>query len=208
MLSLYEVLEVEGSGVGCFAVRDLEPGSIIIEEKPILRVLGRSNDILPAFQSLTSHAQIQCLLLHASSDERDSQYSNDQTSPDPSILEQIQSRIFELELLIMDEETFLTAYMSNPDGVDATLDRMNEARRGITNKIKEIYYTNCFGTSATDQGQRHPSGGILNNDISRINNSCVPNAQFIFDTVTETFRAYAIKKIPVGHEIFVSYLDA
>ncbi|KAL1744376.1 hypothetical protein HDZ31DRAFT_38773 [Schizophyllum fasciatum] len=59
-----------------------------------------------------------------------------------------------------------------------------------------------------------PEGGVLKGpyaavtrDISRVNHSCEPNAQAIWDVETMTFGLIATKPIKEGEEIFIAYTD-
>jgi hypothetical protein len=39
--NLYDIVEIEGKGVGCIASQDIEKGTVILREKPQFAVKGK-----------------------------------------------------------------------------------------------------------------------------------------------------------------------
>lgn len=65
--------------------------------------------------------------------------------------------------------------------------------------VVSIYEANCFEMGA---------GTCICLDASRINHSCVPNSHFSWNTNIERVTLHAVKDIPKGEEITISYCSA
>ena len=71
--------------------------------------------------------------------------------------------------------------------------------RSDCNIIVRIYEANCFEMGA---------GTCICLDASRINHSCVPNAHYSWNSNIEQETVHAVKNIPKGEEITISYITA
>ena len=64
MSEYYEVKEIEGKGMGCVALKEIKLGTMILQEKPQLKLKSGSwsfQDLMIAFQQMVKVHSIQIL---------------------------------------------------------------------------------------------------------------------------------------------------
>ena len=72
----------------------------------------------------------------------------------------------------------------------------------LTVKLLDIYNNNCFAYAEDDDDS------CICLEASRLNHSCVPNAEHIWNAVTSQYDVYSIFPIPKGEEITIAYVLA
>ena len=65
MNELYEIVPIEGKGLGCIALKKIKKGSLILQEKPsCVANFDNCQSIINAFQCMTNNDQNEYLILH------------------------------------------------------------------------------------------------------------------------------------------------
>ena len=101
------------------------------------------------------------------------------------------------DLTVHDKNLFMTLRQSKI-GAASTSSSPNIDETNDT--IQDIYVTNSFSVS-------HGKESVLAFLISRVNHSCLPNAEQLYFAEEDVSTLWAIKDIPVGEEITISYVD-
>ena len=146
MSDLYQLMEITGKGLGCIAAKDIEQGTVILRETPLLKIpfsegilkyeylFGRG--FKSSFDKLNNTDQNEYLMLH-------NKFDNIQALPSEMKLE-LQNDLANFKTRISEEE-------QNQDEAEKML------------KIISIWETNAF-----------QSGVYIK--LSRFNHSCRPNS--------------------------------
>ncbi|KAK5057671.1 hypothetical protein LTR84_011672 [Exophiala bonariae] len=81
--------------------------------------------------------------------------------------------------------------------------KLFDAEKSRMSRVASIYYSNCYNLdSLTPDGR---GGSALGNMASRLNHSCIANAQFSYDFDRKQLMFYAIRDIPRGREVCSNY---
>lgn len=83
-------------------------------------------------------------------------------------------------------------------GAHPTLDHPSAAI--LNGTIHDIYMTNSFAIA-------HDTESVLAVNIARVNHSCLPNAEHLYINRAGLLTLWAVKDIPAGEEITLSYMD-
>ncbi|CAJ2501395.1 Uu.00g042480.m01.CDS01 [Anthostomella pinea] len=120
----------------------------------------------------------------------------------PSILRaarQLTSRDHQKLLALSPNPVKRRSILSNLEAALLSLPRVE--RHAVNLNTLNIFRNNNFGLS-DDAGTR-----AVFETVARINHSCVPNSQGNFHTGIGQFVVHALRPIPCGDEITISYLD-
>ena len=186
MSSVYKVTEIEGKGLGCIALVDIQKGSLILNENSkmcadIKEVDGSSKwikSLLKSFNQMSKADQLEFMALH----DKCSNFQDYQNSEDFQNCKEIVDKSLEcLKLEI------------------GKIEHDPQKTKEIF-KICNIYLSNSF--RATSDGV----GNGVRIKTSRFNHSCKPNAVSM-PMVNDLHQVRAISNIKSGQEINLNYID-
>lgn len=81
--------------------------------------------------------------------------------------------------------------------------KLFDAEKSRMPRVASIYYSNCYNLDSLAPDGR--GGSALGNIASRLNHSCIANAQFSYDFDRKQMMFYAIRDIPRGREVCSNY---
>ena len=167
MDNLFEVVKIEGKGLGCIALKDIKLGTLILEEKP---------------QICASSAPFAI--------------PNGPTKPITlqNLMESFQkmSLANQKEFLTLHNKNIFKKFTDEEWKILQTSTTMSHEETNKWKEILEIYETNTFGMGVGIQS-------------SRFNHSCVSNAEFDENKITEAIEIRAVSNIKAGDEITIKY---
>ncbi|KAF2140622.1 uncharacterized protein K452DRAFT_299354 [Aplosporella prunicola CBS 121167] len=182
---LFEIRPSQGKGLGIFAVRNLERGTRLLAEAPLIIVTaqgvrspeGFRTAILTEFLKLNAEQQGAFWKLAAS----------------PKRLSEAKEFISMLPSVNDDHwSTEAKASSERPVSPFAPLSRDEQS------KIIAIGRTNIFGLDGTLDG--------VCNEASRFNHSCTPNADYTWNPALKKLTVHTVRKISAGDEITLTYV--
>ena len=174
--TLYEKQFVDGKGVGCFAIRDIRKGSLVLREFPVLHTPDtrfEREDITFQDQRQTTEGIIKAFL--------------DMSEEDQGSYMKLYNKY--------NSATWSNGMEKQLESVMNATAKMTFAGISKTTAIQiwSIYATNTFTT-----------GVCLN--MSRFNHSCRSNADHFWNDDTNTRDLRALRKIKKGEEITLNYV--
>ncbi|RMZ88873.1 hypothetical protein DV736_g3892, partial [Chaetothyriales sp. CBS 134916] len=181
---MFEVRQAGIKGFGVFATHRIARGSRILSERPLLLVGHTDINILEAASRL-SNTELDTLL-------------------DLSINKAKRSSLWNLVDVLFQSAQLPFLPLHSPKS-DRRATRLVESIQQKRN-ILACFYNNNFALSLSHQDGATARGVFPT--IARLNHSCIPNAQGNFNrNVAEgSFTIHALRDIPAGEEITVSYL--
>ncbi|KAJ5051620.1 uncharacterized protein L3040_001395 [Drepanopeziza brunnea f. sp. 'multigermtubi'] len=189
---MHEVRVVSGKGLGVFATKFIPRGTRIFSERPLLSITHQedSSHIYSAAKRLATkdRAELMRLSFHTN--------------------KELEATRRSAALLFTVKSTIATALHAFSRGAKATTVPPNEGLDSIADHVAvlNIFRSNAFrlglGQGQTAEGISH----AVFAGISRINHSCVPNAQANWHGILERFNVHATRDIEVAEEVSLAYL--
>jgi len=96
------------------------------------------------------------------------------------------------------------AYRRMTPGIRARFDALHEGSRPFKTREMRIWKVNAFSWDRTENDQGKMSSAICL-DMSRINHSCLPNAQYRANWDKEQMELYSNTRIRAGEEVTICY---
>jgi len=191
VIECFDIVPIEGKGLGCIATRDIEFGELVLQEKPLItfRPNGRSPeadhlDIIEKFEKLSEADKKKYLNLHANPDTLEGLCSSKRYT-------ETQSRA--IAIVFSNAFTFQVLDGGDSNVVDPCV--------ADVFKIADDDPKNTNYPPKTDS---NPMIALLP-DGSRFNHSCRPSISRSF--VDGHVRWHATRAIKAGEEICNSYCD-
>ena len=178
--SMYKICEIPGKGFGAIATRDICPGELLIEEKPLFAINTRKAWFTPS-----------------------ESYSETRVENEVDKLSDIdQERFFALHGFIgHNEEMGISTESKSDDSNDGVgLPQGQEKKRDLKLQVPPIiiYRTNAYPAGAGKSG--------IFPVISRLNSHCTPNVHYSWNEKRNKSTIYSVTKILKGEEIVNCYI--
>lgn len=180
--SMYKICEIPGKGFGAIATRDIFPGELLIEERPLFAINTRKAWFTPS-----------------------ESYSETRVENEVDKLSEIdRERFFALHGFVGHNEEMGISTDSKSDFTDGNngvgLPQGEEKKRNLKLQVPPIiiYRTNAY-----------PAGGGKSGIfpvISRLNSHCTPNVHYNWNERRNKSTIYSVTKILKGEEIVNCYI--
>ena len=180
--SMYELKEIAGKGFGAIALRDITPGELIMEEKPLFSITTKKGWFTPS-----------------------ESYSETRIENEVEKLSDFdQKRFYSLHGFVGHDYEIGT---TNTDDIVSSEINQIEAGEPITLRSKklkmEIPPIHIYRTNAYPMG---PGKSGIFPVISRLNSHCTPNVHYNYNDKSGKSTIYCVSKILKGDEIVNCYI--
>lgn len=181
---MYEIRAVSGKGLGVFAKQLIPRGTRIFSERPLLSIANNqdSSDIYSAAKQLTAKDRDELMKLSFYTDKELSFWRWNQ-----ALWYTVKAASSTVLAVLQGQKRLL------PKGASSIRDHV---------AVLRIFRSNSFNLGRNAQKIQQ----ALFPRISRINHSCVPNAQGNFHDGLGKFNVHATRDIEVDEEVSLSYL--
>jgi hypothetical protein len=176
---MYEIKRAGAKGFGVFAKQLIPRGTRIFSEPPLisLRQDQDASAILTAARSIALRDRAQLLKLSTT------------ISRELSIIRWVHVIYYNLKQTVFNIR----------DSQEWSLPRLRALRE--QHRIVSIFRNNAFNLDSLSKFRQ-----AVFNQISRLNHSCVPNAQGNFNDALGVFNVHATRQIEAGEEVTLNYL--
>jgi SET domain len=179
---MYKICEIPGKGFGAIATRDIAPGELLMEEKPLFAINTRKAWFTPS--ESYSETRVENEVDKLSDEDRE--------------------RFYALHGFIGHNEELERSAESTADSIDSNdegeFPQQQEKKRNLKLQISPIiiYRTNAY-----------PAGGGKSGIfplISRLNSHCTPNVHYSWNEKRNKSTIYSVTNILKGEEIVNCYI--
>lgn len=177
--SIYELKEIAGKGFGAIALRDISPGELLMEEKPLFSITTKKGWFTPS-----------------------ESYSETRIENEVEKLSDAdQKRFYSLHGFVgHDYEIGTTNSDDNLSNGDVPVESVGMKSNKLKMQIPpiHIYRTNAYPMGSGKSG--------IFPVISRLNSHCTPNVHYNYNDQTGKSTIYSVSKILKGDEIVNCYI--
>lgn len=185
---MFKIRPTPHKGLGLFATSAIPRGTRILSETPLLSLSHTqdSSQIYVASTLITVKAREALLALSS------------HTTRESRIIRSVQAAIAISKISILDLIKGKNKSVRSQRKT-SWLERFRQ-HQNITN----VFRSNAFNIGHRSEGAPYHQAVFFT--ISRINHSCIPNAQANFHPTLQTFNVHAIRDIEVDEEVTINYL--